>query len=114
VAGVQDPVDSGHIAVDTAAVSRAWEAALRAPAWEEPPVWIHADITPGNLLVAGGRLSAVIDEALGGRRPPVGARAWLGGVGALVASPYYHNSNPALAANSLRVIHQVLSEEPVF
>lgn len=47
--------------VDTAAVTAVWEAALAAPAWDEPPVWIHGDLAPGNLLALDGRLSAVID-----------------------------------------------------
>lgn len=47
--------------VDTDAVDAAWETALAAPAWDGPPVWIHGDPAPGNLLSAGGRLSAVID-----------------------------------------------------
>jgi aminoglycoside phosphotransferase (APT) family kinase protein len=29
--------------------------------WESDPVWVHGDVADGNLLVAGGRLSAVID-----------------------------------------------------
>lgn len=29
--------------------------------WPTPPVWVHGDIAVGNLLVDGGRLSAVID-----------------------------------------------------
>ncbi|MFC8455226.1 aminoglycoside phosphotransferase family protein [Kitasatospora sp. NPDC057223] len=47
--------------IDTAAVTAVWEAALAAPAWHRPPVWIHGDLGSGNLLVADGRLSAVID-----------------------------------------------------
>ncbi|MFI5755537.1 aminoglycoside phosphotransferase family protein [Streptomyces sp. NPDC051569] len=46
---------------DTDAVTEVWEAALRAPAWDGPPVWIHGDLAPGNLLTVDGRLSAVID-----------------------------------------------------
>ncbi len=38
-----------------------WEDALAAPAYDGPPVWIHGDLMGGNLLVHGGRLSAVID-----------------------------------------------------
>jgi aminoglycoside phosphotransferase (APT) family kinase protein len=37
-----------------------WEAALAAT-WNGPPVWVHGDVAPGNLLVRGGRLAAVID-----------------------------------------------------
>ncbi|MGQ4386830.1 aminoglycoside phosphotransferase family protein [Streptomyces sp. SAS_270] len=47
--------------VDTAAVTAVWEAALDAPAWDQPPVWIHGDLATGNLLALDGRLSAVID-----------------------------------------------------
>jgi aminoglycoside phosphotransferase (APT) family kinase protein len=46
---------------DTAAVTAMWEAALAAPAWDGPPVWIHGDPAPTNMLMRDGRLSAVID-----------------------------------------------------
>jgi aminoglycoside phosphotransferase (APT) family kinase protein len=46
---------------DTDALTAVWQAGLDAPAWDGPPVWIHGDPAPGNLLVSGGRLSAVID-----------------------------------------------------
>jgi aminoglycoside phosphotransferase (APT) family kinase protein len=49
----------GEINVDV--VTAAWEAALRAPEWQRPPVWIHGDLDSRNLLVKRGRLSAVID-----------------------------------------------------
>ncbi|MET0134184.1 MAG: aminoglycoside phosphotransferase family protein [Kibdelosporangium sp.] len=38
-----------------------WEAALEAPVWDRPPVWIHGDPCTGNILAEDGRLSAVID-----------------------------------------------------
>jgi len=47
--------------VDTDAVTGVWEAALAAPVWDGPSVWIHGDPAPGNLLSTDGRLSAVID-----------------------------------------------------
>src|SRR3970282_1587009 len=31
-------------AIDGGAVTRGWEAALRAPKWERAPVWIHGDL----------------------------------------------------------------------
>jgi len=46
--------------VDSDAALAVWEAAL-ASAWQRPPVWVHGDVSPGNLLVRAGRLSAVID-----------------------------------------------------
>lgn len=46
--------------IDSAAVLAVWDAALAATC-DGPPVWVHGDIAPGNLLVEHGRLSAVID-----------------------------------------------------
>ncbi|OHB35250.1 MAG: hypothetical protein A2882_10680 [Phenylobacterium sp. RIFCSPHIGHO2_01_FULL_70_10] len=46
--------------IDGAAALALWDAAL-ATRWERPPVWIHGDVAPGNLLVRDGRLAAVID-----------------------------------------------------
>ncbi|MGW1184892.1 aminoglycoside phosphotransferase family protein [Streptomyces drozdowiczii] len=46
---------------DARAMTRVWEAALSAPAWDRPPVWVHGDFHTGNLLTVEGRLSAVID-----------------------------------------------------
>jgi aminoglycoside phosphotransferase (APT) family kinase protein len=47
--------------VDTDALTAVYETALAAPAWDAPPVWIHGDPDPANMLVRDGRLSAVID-----------------------------------------------------
>jgi aminoglycoside phosphotransferase (APT) family kinase protein len=47
--------------IDVGAVTAAWEAALRAPDWNGPPVWIHGDLDSRNMLAVEGRLSAVID-----------------------------------------------------
>ncbi len=46
--------------IDTGVVTEIWEAALAAT-WHSAPVWIHGDVSAGNLLVQEGRLSAVID-----------------------------------------------------
>ncbi|MGW1977562.1 aminoglycoside phosphotransferase family protein [Streptomyces sp. NPDC001889] len=47
--------------VDGAAALRSWNASLAAPAPSAGEVWVHGDLLAGNLLVTGGRLSAVID-----------------------------------------------------
>ena len=47
--------------VDHAAVIRAWETAIAAPRWAGPPVWLHGDLHPANILVHQGRISGVID-----------------------------------------------------
>ena len=46
--------------VDGARALAVWEEAL-ASEWDRPPVWLHGDLSASNLLVDGGRLSAVID-----------------------------------------------------
>ncbi|MFI7678126.1 aminoglycoside phosphotransferase family protein [Actinophytocola sp. NPDC049390] len=125
--------------VDCDAAVGVWDEALRTPGWDGPPVWLHADLMPGNLLVSGGRLTAVIDfGCLGTGDPacdlfpawnllPVSARqvfrealgvddaTWLRGRArtlsqALIALPYYRNTNPAMAGNARHVIRAVLGE----
>jgi len=46
--------------IDFRAATEVWERALET-SWSKTPVWIHGDISAGNLLVQEGRLSAVID-----------------------------------------------------
>lgn len=46
--------------IDTASATAIWEAALQW-FWDSPPVWVHGDMHPTNLLVQDGHLSAVID-----------------------------------------------------
>ncbi len=55
--------------IDTDAATAVWEAALAAT-WHGPPVWFHGDVAAGNLLVEGGRLSAVIDFGTSGVGDP--------------------------------------------
>jgi aminoglycoside phosphotransferase (APT) family kinase protein len=128
-----------HEGVDCDAATSEWEEALRAPGWDGPPVWLHADLMPGNLLVDGGRLTSVIDFGCLGVGDPacdlfpawnlLPARArevfrdalgvddatWTRGRGrtlsqALIALPYYRKTNPAMARNARHVIRTVLGE----
>jgi aminoglycoside phosphotransferase (APT) family kinase protein len=46
--------------VDADACAAIWLTATTS-VWESAPVWFHGDVAVGNLLVQGGRLSAVID-----------------------------------------------------
>ena len=46
--------------VDVNAVIAVWESALNAT-WSGPAVWLHGDVAAENLLMKGGRLSALID-----------------------------------------------------
>nr|WP_275587147.1 aminoglycoside phosphotransferase family protein [Micromonospora terminaliae] len=71
----------GH-RVDTAACRDVW-AHAQTSAWPGPPVWFHGDVAAGNLLVSGGRLSAVIDFGTCGVGDPacdlVPAWTWFAG-----------------------------------
>ncbi|HEY6697862.1 MAG TPA: aminoglycoside phosphotransferase family protein [Acidimicrobiales bacterium] len=132
-------ISESHGLVDTAALTAAWERALSAPTWDRPPVWIHGDIAAANLLVRGGRLSAVIDwGALGIGDPAcdlivawelldaesrevlrtalaVDDATWARSRGwalstAIVALPYYQHSNAFMAAQARHKLAVVLSE----
>ncbi|WP_405801969.1 aminoglycoside phosphotransferase family protein [Streptomyces sp. NBC_01506] len=70
LARLREPAELGEprgiidIDIDTEAAAAAWDVSLRAPEWDGPPVWLHSDLMPGNLLLDsadGGRLSGVID-----------------------------------------------------
>jgi aminoglycoside phosphotransferase (APT) family kinase protein len=120
-------------------VTAAWEESLAAPAWPGRPVWVHGDLSPGNLLVTHGRLSAVIDFSCLGVADPacdllaawnlfardsrsafraaldVDDDTWLRGRGwalsvALLQLPYYLHTNPVMVAGARRVIGEVLAD----
>ena len=46
--------------VDERRATTLWKKAT-STAWNRPPVWVHGDIAPGNLLERDGALAAVID-----------------------------------------------------
>ncbi|MER5336580.1 aminoglycoside phosphotransferase family protein [Micromonospora sp. NPDC002717] len=140
---VRDPVVRQALAnitsFDTAAATAAWEAAVRTPAWQGPPVWSHGDLHPGNVLVDNGVLSAVIDwEMLSVGDPALdlsGAwmllteagretfrnsltidddtwargRGWALCIG-VIAAAYYHDSNPILAGFSRRAAQDAVDD----
>lgn len=132
-------IASLHGMINADAATAAWEAALQAPAWDRPPVWIHGDLIPLNLLVEWGRISAIIDfGCLGVGDPacdlqvawnfltagtreafrevlPVDDATWARGRGwalsvGLIALPYYQNTNPVLAGIARRAIAEVLAD----
>jgi aminoglycoside phosphotransferase (APT) family kinase protein len=125
--------------VDPGLATAAWETALAAPAWQGPPRWVHADLSPMNLLARHGTLTAVIDfGGLGIADPAIDmlpAWAWLTpqtrdlfraqveaddatwargrGWGlslALGAVHYYRATNPVMAANGERAISQIIAD----
>ncbi len=122
--------------IDTDAASAVWEAALGAE-WDGSPVWFHGDVASGNLLVEGGRLSAVIDFGTSGVGDPACDLAiawtliagesrdafratlrpddatWARGRGwtlwkALITLAEHVDTDPSQAAEARRVIYEVL------
>lgn len=56
-----------------------WADAIAAPAWVGPPVWLHGDLHPANVVVADGTLAGVIDfgEVCAGDPATDLAAAWI-------------------------------------
>ena len=46
---------------DPDAVRAVWHDAVTAPPWTGPPLWLHADLHPANVVTADGTLCGVID-----------------------------------------------------
>jgi aminoglycoside phosphotransferase (APT) family kinase protein len=46
--------------IDTVSAQNIWKTALSS-SWKHSPVWVHGDVSAGNLLVNHGRLFAVLD-----------------------------------------------------
>lgn len=134
---VREAFEQSTELVDVPALQRVWSRCLAAAAFPGPDVWIHADLMPGNLLVDAGRLTAVIDLATVGFGDPavdlmpawnlfgqpardtyrrelaVDDATWERGRGwaivqAIVALPYYVDSNPAMAGTARRTLAAVL------
>lgn len=55
--------------IDSDAAIEVWETALASP-YHGSPVWLHGDVSAGNLLVKKGRLNAVIDFGSSGVGDP--------------------------------------------
>jgi aminoglycoside phosphotransferase (APT) family kinase protein len=65
----RDAIGALYNEIDTHSATELWEASLAAT-WNGSPVWIHGDVSASNLLVADGRLSAVIDFGCSGVGDP--------------------------------------------
>ena len=126
--------------VDVDALLAVWEAGMHAPAWDRPPVWVHGDLSDGNLLVRDGRLSGAIDwglliagdpavdvmiawqffdvesravyrDALGFVDDAMWLRARAWAVSsAIQALPYYRDTNPDIVARSWRAVRAALAD----
>lgn len=125
--------------IDIQIVTTLWERALKAPKWSKPAVWMHGDLSPGNLLIKNERLSGVIDFGNLGIGDPacdliiawnllpasmrgifrsglgIDEPTWERGRGwalsnALIALPYYKDTNPVLANNARHVIQELVHD----
>jgi aminoglycoside phosphotransferase (APT) family kinase protein len=137
--GTRAAIDSAGGVIDRDAALTAWERALTAPAWDGTPVWVHTDLLRPDLLVAGGRLSAVIDFGGVGAGDPAAdlIAAWsvFGHLGreafrcaleadddawnrargyalhqAALIIPYYTETNPGFVTLAKRTVEQVLAD----
>ena len=52
---------TGQDLLDRDAVLRVWDAVLAVPGYHGPPLWLHGDLHPANVLVNDGQVSGVID-----------------------------------------------------
>jgi aminoglycoside phosphotransferase (APT) family kinase protein len=138
-ASARDAITALRDTLDADALTAAWGAALDAPPWRGPAVWVHGDLSAANLLARHGRLSAVIDfGCLGVGDPacdvavawtylsaetrdafraalPVDGATWARGRGwalsfGLIALPYYRNTNPVLSGIARHAIDEVLAD----
>lgn len=125
--------------LDTSRVTSAWDRAVDVQDHAGPPVWVHNDLQPGNLLLDRGGLSAVLDWgllALGDpaldclaawsllnaeTRPAFRSRVqvddttWARGRGwalsiALVALPYYVHTDSQITAWAQHTITQTVQD----
>jgi len=121
---------------DVDALLAIWDAGLHAPDWDRPGVWVHGDLSDGNLLARDGRLSGVIDwggliagdpavelmaawnlfdaefrDALGFVDDAMWrrGRAWATSA-SIQALPYYRDTNPVIVARSWRTVAEVLAD----
>lgn len=132
-------LESARDVIDHEAATAAWEQALRAPEWDGTAVWIHTDLLRPNLLVAGGRLRAVIDFGGAGIGDPAAdviaawsvfgrdgrarfraaldvdddtwnrARGYALHQAALII-PYYPETNPEFVALAKRTVGEILAD----
>ncbi|MET9268402.1 aminoglycoside phosphotransferase family protein [Kribbella sp. NPDC003557] len=124
---------------DAGLLTAAWEESLAADTWDGVPRWIHGDLMSGNLLVADGKLSAVIDFATASAADPAGdvlpawwlfegesraayrealeidhatwlrARGWALSL-VVIAIPYYLDRRPGTLADGQESVADILSD----
>jgi aminoglycoside phosphotransferase (APT) family kinase protein len=64
--------------IDVRRALAVWQAAVSAEPWSGPPVWVHGDLLPGNVLVGDGSLAGIIDWSAAGIGDPACEAGWPG------------------------------------
>lgn len=54
-------INPAAVGADAARIRAVWDDATTAPPWDRPPVWVHGDLHPANVITADGTLSGVVD-----------------------------------------------------
>ena len=120
--------------VDTTRIAAIWDSVLEARDYDDGPVWAHGDLLATNVLVHDGHLAGVLDFSAAGTGDPacdlmaawsilaksgrevfrtdlaVDDAEWDRGRGwaivqAVMALPYYRDTNPGMVSNSLRMLN---------
>lgn len=67
------------VSAASADIRAVWNDAVAAPEWDGPPIWLHGDLHPANVVISDGTLSGVIDfgELCAGDPATDLAAAWL-------------------------------------
>ncbi|WP_406398486.1 aminoglycoside phosphotransferase family protein [Streptomyces uncialis] len=58
---LEEVAASGTPAAELDRVQAVWDDALAAPEWDGPPLWLHGDLHPANVVTTDGTLAGVID-----------------------------------------------------
>jgi aminoglycoside phosphotransferase (APT) family kinase protein len=125
---------------DTDAVLASWEESLAADTFDGPSRWIHGDLMSGNVLVADGKLSAIIDFGTARAADPAGdvmaawwlfegesrrayrqalsvdentwvrARGWALSL-KIIAIPYYRDRDPDAIPGGQQVVADLLADD---
>ncbi len=138
-AEVRKAIDALKDEIDVQKITDVWNRCISVAEWDKDSVWIHADLLPTNILAQNGKLAGIIDfDGFGVGDPAVDLlpawsiftaesrdifrkqlcvddATWMRGCGwalslAIIAIPYYRNTNSVLVAIAHKIIQELLSD----